>query len=275
MVLISIILSVTLLTACSSTEGTKIENIYTKASEASKNLDNFAMKVESEQLIETGKDEGSSEENPSSVPYGGPITSTIVSEMQKEPLAFHQTVKTMGQTIEQYYSEDGLYMKLSTKEGWYKAPKELVEQINSMTAQQQAPGAQLESLKRAVDEFDLEEKNSSYILSLSSEGENVKDLFEGSLKETLPNGQVPEELMKDVTFKKVSYQFTIDKESYRPQSMNIDMEFTMDQNGQPITVEQSMHGEYSRFNEVGEVTVPQEIKDQAKEIEKIESLFQS
>ncbi|ARI76732.1 DUF6612 family protein [Halobacillus mangrovi] len=271
---ISILMVMLLISACSSTEGEKIKEVYTKSTEASKNLKNFAMKMKTEQIINTGE-KNSEEKTNSPVPTEIPITSTIYSEMQVEPLAFHQTVETMGQTIEQYYSEDGLYMTMPTKEGWFKAPKELTEQLNTLTAQEQTPVSQLESLKEYIDEFNLETEGSNYILTLSSEGQNVQNLFEEAIKETMPEGQITEELMQGLNVNKMDYEFVIDKESYYPQTMNISMDYTLEQGGQKMDIQQKMFGEYSKFNEIGEITIPQEVKDKAKEIEGPESLFQS
>ncbi|KHE68247.1 DUF6612 family protein [Halobacillus sp. BBL2006] len=271
---ISILMMLLFISACSSTEGAKIEEVYTKSAEATENLKSFAMKMETEQVVKMGEESTDSEAN-SPVPTGVPITSTIDSEMNVEPLAFHQTVKTMGQEMEQYYSNDGLYMTMPSKEGWFKAPKELTEQLNSLSAQEQTPGSQLESLKEYIDEFNLETEDSNYILTLTSEGENVQKLFEEAMKKTMPEGQIPEEMMKGLTVNKLSYKFVIDKESYYPQTMDIKMDYTFDQNGQQMEIQQNINGQYSKFNEVGEIIIPQDIKDGAKEIEGAESLFQS
>jgi hypothetical protein len=177
--------------------------------------------------------------------------------------------------MEQYYSDEGLYMTMPSKEGWFKAPKELTEQLNSISAQEQTPGSQLESLKDYIDDFNLETKDSNYILTLTSEGENVQKLFEEAMKETMPEGQIPEEMMKGLTVNKLSYKFVIDKESYYPQTMDIEMYYTFDQNGQQMEIQQNINGQYSKFNEVGEITIPQDVKDGAKEIDGAESLFQS
>ncbi|SFG02458.1 hypothetical protein SAMN05216353_11915 [Halobacillus alkaliphilus] len=274
--LISTLTAFILVSGCASSEGAKVEDIYTKAAEASKSLENFAMKVESKQIIDTGTETGneSGSEDPL-VPGSIPIVTTIDSKMQTDPIAFHQTVEMMGQTIEQYYSEDGLYMTMPTKEGWFKAPKQVVKQLNAMGAQQQNPASQLENLKDYIDEFKLEQGESTYTLSFHSEGENVKKLLNDSLNEMMPKEQVPDDLMKHMTVNKVDYTFVVNKDTYYPSAVDMEMDFTINQNGEKTHMVQTFTGKYSDFNEVGNITVPEEVKSNAKEIEGMESLFQS
>ncbi|MGP4076580.1 DUF6612 family protein [Halobacillus sp. K22] len=273
--LISTLAAFILISGCASSEGAKVEDIYTKAAEASKSLDNFAMTIESKQIIDMGMETGTDGSEDSLVPGSIPIATTIDSKMQTDPVAFHQTVEMMGQTIEQYYTEDGLYMTMPTKEGWYKAPKQIVNQLNAMSAQQQNPASQLENLEDYVDEFELEESDSSYTLSFHSEGENVKKLLNDSLNEMLPKDQVPEDLMEKMTVNKVDYTFIVNKETYYPESVDMEMDFTINQNGENTHMVQTMKGKYSQFNEVGNISVPEKVKTNAKVIEGMESLFQS
>ncbi|MFZ0371109.1 MAG: DUF6612 family protein [Halobacillus sp.] len=274
--LVSTLTAFILISGCASSEGAKVEDIYTKAAEASKSLENFAMKVESKQIIDTGMETGNeSGSEDSLVPGSIPIVTTIDSKMQTDPIAFHQTVEMMGQTIEQYYTEDGLYMTMPTKEGWFKAPKQVVKQLNAMSAQQQNPASQLESLKDYVDEFKLEEEESTYTLSFHSEGENVKKLLNDSMNKMLPKEQVPDDLMKQMTVNKVDYTFVVNKDTYYPSSVDMEMDFSINQNGENTHMVQTFTGKYSDFNEVGNISVPEKVKSNAKEIEGMESLFQS
>ena len=274
--LVSTLTAFILISGCASSEGAKVEDIYTKAAEASKSLENFAMKVESKQIIDTGMETGNeSGSEDSLVPGSIPIVTTIDSKMQTDPIAFHQTVEMMGQTIEQYYTEDGLYMTMPTKEGWFKAPKQVVKQLNAMSAQQQNPASQLESLKDYADEFKLEEEESTYTLSFHSEGEHVKKLLNDSVNKMLPKEQVPDDLMKQMTVNKVDYTFVVNKDTYYPSSVDMEMDFSINQNGENTHMVQTFTGKYSDFNEVGNISVPEKVKSNAKEIEGMESLFQS
>ncbi|MYL70208.1 hypothetical protein GLW00_05065 [Halobacillus litoralis] len=78
-----------------------------EASEVNQNLLSYAVKMENEQIIKMD------EHGYNELPDGGiPIQSTIA--------AFHQTIETMGQEAEQFYSKKGLYMTNPTGDGWVK-----------------------------------------------------------------------------------------------------------------------------------------------------------
>lgn len=265
LIFISLLAMGFIISACSSTEGQKLEEIYANATEASENLDSLAMTIESEQTFEVEGEDGSGESN-SPLQTDVPIQSTIESEMQMDPVAFHQTIETMGQSMEQYYTEEGFYMTSPMEDGWMKAPKELLDQMNAVSAQQQTPASQLETLKDYVDEFNLETEGSNYILSFSSKGENVQNLIEDSIEETMPEGMFSEDMMAGVEVNELRYRFAIDKDSYYPQNMNMEMSMTVEENGESITIQQSMSGEYSRFNEIEEITIPEEITETAEEM---------
>lgn len=253
-----------MMTACSASEAQKLDEIFTKSTEASESLDNFAMEMVSEQTFETEGEEGSSP-----LPTGVPFTTELDSKIQMDPMAFHQTIKMdmMGNTeMEQYYTEDGFYIKPSEEEGWMKASKELQDQLNALSTQQQTPAEQLKQVEDYIDEFNLESDDTNYVLSFSSSGEDVQKMMEDTIDKVIPEGTFPEGMMDGITINSIDYEYTIDKESYYPKHMVMNMNMTIEQNGQKVTVDQSMNGTYSQFNEIGEITVPEEVIQNAKEM---------
>ncbi|TGB02157.1 DUF6612 family protein [Halobacillus salinus] len=262
--LIGLLAMTIVLAACSAEEAQELEEVFSKATEASENLDNFAMEVVSEQTFETDAEEGSSP-----LPTGVPITTTLDSEIQMDPMAFHQTIEMdmMGNTeMEQYYTEEGLFIKPSEQEGWLKAPEEMMEQLNALSSKQQTPVEQLKQVEDYIDEFTMEMEDSNYVLTFSSSGEDVQKMLEDTMSDMLPEGTFPEDMMESVTINSINYEYTIDKESYYPKHMVVDMNMTIEQDGEKVTIDQSMEGSYSKFNEVGEITVPEEVIQNAQEM---------
>ncbi|UOQ94200.1 hypothetical protein MUO14_04345 [Halobacillus shinanisalinarum] len=270
--IISLLFIMLVSAACSSAEGEKAIDVFNKSSEASKSLDSLAMSINMTQNINVESPEGT--DTTGNMPMNMPIKTTIDSKMQMDPIAFHQTIDIFGQTVEQYYSEDGMYMSQPGKEGWFKAPKEIVDQLNQVSAAQQTPAKQLETLQEYVDEFNLEEKENFYILSFSSKGENVQKLIEKTMSESMPEKLLPEDLLKGLTVEKASYTLTINKDTYYPEAIESAVDFTIEMNGEKTSVSQEMSGTYSQFNEVGEIKIPQEVIDNAQEMPGLESMPQ-
>ncbi|MCP3028306.1 DUF6612 family protein [Halobacillus sp. A5] len=248
-------------TACSSAEGQEAKDVFEKSAEASEELESFSMKMEMVQNMDVD-----SEDTEAAVPGGVPIETTMDSDMQMDPVAFHQTVDFMGQSMEQYYTEDGMYMSMPGEDGWFKAPEELLDQLNQISSEEQSPGNQLENLKDYVDEFDLEENDNSYTLSFTSEGENVQSLIEESMEEMFPEGTMPEDTLEGLTVDKVEYSFKVDKDSYYPRKLDAKMDFTMDVEGEETAISQEMSGTYSNFNNVKEIQIPEEVTEDAEEL---------
>ncbi len=273
MLLMSVLLVIGLMGACSSTEGSKIADIYSKSTAASKDLNSFSMKADSVQWVRMGDMESKKTVNGKEIPGGLPMQTTIDADIQIDPAAFHQHVTSMGQTTEQYYTEDGFYMSSPGNEKWMKAPKEYLDQLNQLAEAQKTPAQQLEKLQDYVDEFDLDQKDGQYILSFHSEGENVKDLLKDTMKETFPEGKLPKDLLDNVTIKNVDYTFKIDKESYYPTAIDMEMNFTIDDQGKKTHIKQTLNGIYSDYNQIGEISVPDKIQKSAKELPDMQSLL--
>lgn len=267
--IITTLLLVMILSACSSTEGKKIEEVITKSSEVSENLESFAVKTESEQTIhlESGENNG--------LPPGGiPITSTIDAIHQVEPEAFYQTVETMDQVTEQYYTDKGLYMTSPTQDGWVKAPENVLDQIQAMSSNSQTPAEQLQHFEKYVENFHLEKEKDNYILTFQSNVESAQQLVEDAVQETLPADEIPEELLNNLEVNELKYRMVINKDTYYPQTFSMDMDFNIkEENGESMQLQQSLYSEFSRFNEIEEITIPQDILDEAKEIEDMPGLF--
>ncbi|WP_394218564.1 DUF6612 family protein [Halobacillus trueperi] len=88
-----------------------------EASEVNKDLQSYAVKTGTDQIIKIGG------QGNKGLPEGGiPIQSTIDAVHQMEPMAFHQTIESVAQITEQYYTDKGLYMTNPTGDGWVKAP---------------------------------------------------------------------------------------------------------------------------------------------------------
>ncbi|UOQ46084.1 hypothetical protein MUN89_09290 [Halobacillus salinarum] len=194
------------------------------------------------------------------------MKTSIEAKVHADPLAYHQTVQTMGQSIEQYYTTDGFFISQPGSNQWVKAPDNMVEKMSQITAADQMPAKQLSKLKDYVDDFNLEEKEGNYILTFHSKGEDVQELIKNTMKENFPEAKLPKDLFKKLTINDVTYRYTINKESYYPKAIDIEMNFSIDNGGQKTSVKQTLSGTYSDYNELGNITVPKEIKSSAGEI---------
>jgi len=241
------------LVACSGEEK-NLQDIYNNAIEASNELNSYQMDMNMDMDM--------------SMPDIPAQQTTITTEgkVVVDPMALHQTMDMMGQSIEMYYTEDGMYMQQPGTDQWLKAPKQMMEQITQMSQAQQKPGEQLKQLENYIEDFNLEEKENSYVLSVSSSGDKMKGFVKEMLQQNLPADALNDDVIKGITIKNLDYHFTVTKEDYYPKALDLNMDLEIDQNGETSTINEHIQATYSKYNQIEEITVPEEIKENAQEM---------
>lgn len=202
----------------------------------------------------------------------------IAMDMTMEPMAFYQTAETtivseeMGDqepmTMEMYMTEEGMYMKDPTVGSWMKLPDQNMEELQAMMDQQAAdPSQQLEDLAAFQDDFTFEQTEEEYVLTLNAEGEEFQALIDKQMEQVLGQMDVEAQtVMKDMKINAADYEIFIDKETFLPNNMNVEMDIDMIIEGDTMSVKSDVEAAYSKYNEVEAITVPEEIVDQAKEM---------
>ncbi|MFC0523942.1 DUF6612 family protein [Pontibacillus salicampi] len=242
--------AVIILAACSAEEKATVQGVYDETLKASEELTSFQMEME--QDISMGENNS--------------VSQTATGKVNTDPLAFHQKMNMMNQEMEMYYTEEAMYLQQPGQDQWVKAPADMMEQLNQLTQSQQKPTKQLEQLEQYVDDFSMEEKENTYVLSISSSGDKMKDFIKETLEENMPEGTMSEDMLKGLTINNLEYTFTIQKDTYYPKQLDLTMDLSMEQNGTTADMKQEVQATYSKYNEVGEITVPEDIKNNAKEM---------
>ncbi|QHE53334.1 DUF6612 family protein [Pontibacillus sp. HMF3514] len=250
---VSAIALILALAGCSGEEKS-LQDIYNNAIEASNELNSYQMDMNMDMDM--------------SMP-GIPAQKTTITTKGKvviDPMALHQTMEIMGQSVEMYYTENGMYMQQPGTDQWVKAPKSMMDQLTQMSQAQQKPGEQLEQLKKYVEDFNLEEKENSFVLSVSSSEDKMKGFVKEMLKQNLPNNAINDDVLKNISIKKLDYKFTVNKDNYYPKALDLSMDLEIEQNGEKSIIKEKIHATYSKYNEIEEITVPEEVKNNAQEM---------
>lgn len=204
------------------------------------------------------------------------IKSALDMEYILEPMQMHQkgttTMMGMGEggesqetEVETYITEDAMYVYEGTTAQWMKFPQEMVDQIMS-SANQTDPATQLQPLQEYLEQVEFEQDDDTYILTLKGSGEEFTALVKDQVDEALQNLTAGENINLDFTINSVDYVVHIDKESYQTTKLDtvIDMDMTME--GETMNLKMDAKTDFSKFNEIGEIVVPQEIIDSATSI---------
>lgn len=204
------------------------------------------------------------------------IKSALDMEYILEPMQMHQkgttTMMGMGEggesqetEMETYITEDAMYVYEGTTAQWMKFPQEMVDQIMS-SANQTDPATQLQPLQEYLEQVEFEQDDDTYILTLKGSGEEFTALVKDQVDEALQNLTAGENINLDFTINSVDYVVHIDKESYQTTKLDtvIDMDMTME--GETMNLKMDAKTDFSKFNEIGGIVVPQEIIDSATSI---------
>ncbi|WP_251477459.1 DUF6612 family protein [Planococcus sp. NCCP-2050] len=244
-----------------------LEEVFTKTNEASEEINSLHADMVTSQMM-TVESAGMEIET----------VSDISMDMTMEPMAFYQTGETkmnseeMGDmppmTMEMYYTEEGMYMFEPTMETWMKMPSTEMEQLQTMMDQQTAdPSKQMEELEAFKDDFTFEQTADDYVLKLNASGEEYQELIGEQMEQML--GQMDMEVqtvLEGMTINDVAYEIFIDKETFLPSVINIDMDLDMEIEGESMNIKSVVDSEYSKYDEIDSITVPAEVIEQAQEI---------
>lgn len=252
----------------SETEELTLEEVLTHWAEASTEVTSLHADVLTNQLMSMGEDGMVMD-----------VTLDLGVDMTVEPLAFYQTSETFivsedienenPMTMEMYYTEEGMFIYEPTMDMWLKIPDESLadmEDLELISQDSINPVEQLEQLQMFQDDFVFEQSADEYILKLDASGEEFKALLDEQLENTLGQMEIEAQMvLDDMTIHSASYEIYIDKETFLTNSMNVKMDIDMNIDGETMNIISDTQITYSQYNEIGAITVPDEVLEQTEE----------
>ena len=139
--------------------------------------------------------------------------------------------------------------------------------MNQAGMQADAP-EQLRQLEQFVEDFTFEQDDDQYILTLEAEGEKFLQFVLDQAKSTL--GSTAEDMtasMENMTIDEAIYALYIDKETFNLENMNMELVMTMVAEGEALKLSQSTTADYSEFDSIDAITIPQDVIDSAQALE--------
>lgn len=237
-----------------------LEEVLEKSTAASENLKSFSVKMEMTQNISSSEAEMNMDTH-----------SSIDMDVVMDPMAFYQKMSmTMGEEkvdMESYFTEDGMYLYEPSGGEWIKFPQEMTDMFLQMAGQQQNPGEELKKLQQFVDDFTFEQDDKNFILKLKASGDKFNDFIKETAMESMPAGMADEDLFSNMKINSVDYEILVDKETFNPVALKMDMDMEMTVEEVTISLKQAVDAKYLNLNKVDVITVPQEVLDSAVEMD--------
>lgn len=252
---VSVLVGAGALTACGdNATGEEIEQLLTNSNEAMGNLNSYA--------VETAVHSDDFENNAS-------------LQLTRDPVALtnehRQPDAVSGETdVNTEFIEDGIYYYEEPSIGeWIKLD---AEEAGITGAESLRPAeAQLDMMKQYSDQLELNDKGDDYILSASGTDGELKEL---ALE--MAGGQQAKEMGLEVT--DFDIEIVIDKSSLLQKEATMTLGFQMpnqQENEEEADVQtQSLTSTYSQFNEVEDIHVPDEVTNEAIDIEEAQEMME-
>lgn len=260
------------LVACSGTEtpnedtsGEKehsptAEEVYTKAMEQLDALESTAFNLDMEQITDFGEDE---------------ITTTkasVTGELIEEPFTMYQNGSlTMGSpvtgemdiNIEMYVQDEVVYVYEDFFNNWIKGTMDDLTDIGLEIGEEQSPFSHVEELDQYIEDFTFKQTEDTFSFTLDTKSDAFHQLIIDGIQEFQLDLDESEDLIELIDINQLDYTFIIDQETFNMLSFEIDFTADITEDEEIIAVESTIGAEFSNFNEVDEITIPQEVIDQA------------
>lgn len=241
-----------------------LQQVFEKAIERQQTLKNVHASVDMEQYTEMVI-EGETVQFSTSSDLEMDIQQNPMAMYTKGTVAMDMGGESMEMPIEMYMSKaDGFYLLNGEANQWVKLPDDQYQQILAQTGAQTDATVQLQQLKQFIDDFEFKQDDKSYLLTLNIEGDKFKEFIAGQLEATVgETAEMSNDLMKTMTFEDSKYELVIDKNTFDTKEIEMDLTMNMEMEGQPAQIVNDATIEYSKFDELAEITVPKEVKDKA------------
>ncbi|MGX2961340.1 DUF6612 family protein [Peribacillus sp. JNUCC 23] len=240
-------------------ESLTLEEVFEKTIVASKELKSLTVKMETDQTITSSSD---------SEPMD--ITSTIDMDVIQNPISLYQviSINMPGEEsvkTESYFTKEGFFTYEPTQGTWMKLPDEMSTELLKASEQQGDPAAELKKMQEYIEDFTFEQDDSSYILSLNASAEKFNAFMQEQLSQSF--GQELGLDLQNVDVTGLKYSYTIDKKTFNPTTMSMDMTFKTTEGSEEVTLEQKTNATFSNYNGVKDITIPEEVLKSAQEID--------
>jgi hypothetical protein len=248
-----------------------LEQVFTKSQKADSELSSVHMEME---LKQTTQSEANEEESMD-------MSTTSSTDLVMEPMAMHQTssvnmeMEEMEGTplplteVEMYVTEKEIYLKDTMQNQWTTLPNEMADMMKESALQESSlPENQLKQFEPYLDQFTFTQDDDHFILQLSLEGDQANKILEegmGMMNEELQS--TVEGALENMSITTMNLKMWIDKESFHTVHMEVQQVIEMEQNGETVTMDQTMKSDFSKFNEIESIEVPAEVTEAAVEME--------
>ena len=244
-----------------------LEEVYTNAMERQESLQSvkanmemeqeMAMTIDGEEVQMTSSTnvEMSITAKPMALSLDGTMNMTMAGEEE-----------SFSMPLNMYLTEaDGFYMNDTMNGGWLRLPDEMYEDLLAQVGASADAQEQLQQMEPFLKDLEFSQTDGDYILTLNAKGEKYNEMLLEQVTGTLGQqlGEEEQAIMDGTKIEDAKYIITIDKETFDMTKIVMDLVMTIDVEGVTAKVNTLTTMDYSNFNSVDSITIPQEVLDTA------------
>jgi outer membrane lipoprotein-sorting protein len=224
------------------------EEILEKTNKASKDLRSYSMSMSQEmevtapdgtnQLIET--------------------SGTTIAET--DPMAMYIDMTTADQDIEMYVKDNIMYMNEPVSGSWIKldigtdlGSEYLNEQLSKPIDEQ------IQQVKDLAESIKVTENSDSYTMDIKIAADKMNEFLETQMG----SSGMDMSAVGDVEYDKFNYAVTIDKETYYPHTISLEMNMNITVEGETGQVKMVSDNAFADYNETEPIEIPAEAESAA------------
>lgn len=163
--------------------------------------------------------------------------------------------------VETYLTEEGFFQYGNESEQWYKYDDSVADQVRQDIKTRSNLQAIVEDWSAVINSFDMDEDEDFYYFSLLFDDEAMEEGGE-RLSEIFDV-----EAMEEMNVYKLFHEVKVDKSTYLISSMVDVKAFTIDTENDTLEVEKEVITEFGLFNEVRDIELPKEALEEAEEVD--------
>ncbi|MFD2615482.1 DUF6612 family protein [Paenibacillus gansuensis] len=192
------------------------------------------------------------------------MDSRMKLDIIKQPFAMYQNVvMNIGgeedTKFDAYMTDTEYFAHDLITEDWTKMPKESIAEIKATFSKMQTdPGAELTKLTPYLSQMKAEEKDGKRVYSVNLTGTGYETILDDLVKGLIGDRPDADAILKTAKVQKLQYTATVDSATKLPQQIHILTDVVLTVDGKMIGLKQDIKADYSGYNEVKPIAVPEE-----------------
>ncbi|MFB4212073.1 DUF6612 family protein [Shouchella sp. JSM 1781072] len=240
-------------------ESLSIEEVLQRTEDAMNDVNSFRTEMDMTYDVEADGEDGNE-----SMQVG---LNTMIDAIA-DPLAFEMSTTISASELgvdigmDQYFVDGNFYMQSPLGGEWMSM--DISDEMEMEEELQVDEQEQLQMLRDMMDQIEMTEEDNTYVISMEGNNEEVQELIYwymdmgGQNEMALPQEEL-EMMMENMEIENMSYSLVIDQETFRQQSVVMNVDMMMEEDGESMSFTMDIDGTYSMYNEIDSIDIPDEV----------------